>query len=746
MDAVELHSEGESSEELEKKEEHVEKKKRAQQLSDEDEHSAKEEKKKHRHQEKKKKKKDNRAKKEKKKRRKDNADTAALPAAAACDPLAMPPASARLPQHPRVEAPQVQTPSIAGAAAISPPPMPPFKPGPDYAPIDPVGGPWPLQEGSPPPPAVAPSGPLDQDAERNLLPRQYNAMLCKYFEAQFRNATFAYAPASGIARRCLKASVHCVRCGKTTEATIASDGRTMLTCKCDAPVLAGEKLAQLFSAPPITASITGEEAGRTALMEAIIRGPDELLLEETIRGRLVCNPVSHKWHAWVQGGWYEGMTDAEIGACLHRRVNECFDYWIEHIPGCNHEEHLAIAPMLGTLKARQLALTERRLLLAAKSWFRKYVQWNNDCRLVAAANGFVVQLDNQLQCRLEQPTDYISLHCSVAWLGVEAQPAEYLDALKVILEDDQDTISLWQKLCGLILSGDRSEEVLLWLFGPGGNGKEMLLSFLQKLMGSYATELDPASVQEKKAHSSELLWTSGRRAIFLPEPDDGTFDWASLKRISGHKVSARAAHSGQEQSTGGTAAVVVWGQPRPRIPALHLGSVGRRLWPIELNVLFRRKDEFEAAEKQYPGRKLIEKIPDLFQKVWDSERHAYFAWVAQGYVRYTQERLQASARIRNVHHNIINDGPLLSAKEKNVAAFLAERTHDSGTTRATDLYNAYQGWAGAPHKDRASDASLAKVFKALLPNWRNKMGIIYGVRLLNPVEMQRKLACQEDNL
>jgi putative DNA primase/helicase len=109
--------------------------------------------------------------------------------------------------------------------------------------------------------------------------------------------------------------------------------------------------------------------------------------------------------------------------------------------------------------------------------------WDRDADLLGTPNGVV---DTRSGLILPpRPDLYISRHASVvpAPLGT---PTPVWDAfLDQATQGDKEFQAFIHRAGGYMLTGDVTEEVLFFFFGPGGNGKGTLLTVLTGIMGDY---------------------------------------------------------------------------------------------------------------------------------------------------------------------------------------------------------------------------------------------------------------------
>jgi putative DNA primase/helicase len=127
-----------------------------------------------------------------------------------------------------------------------------------------------------------------------------------------------------------------------------------------------------------------------------------------------------------------------------------------------------------------------------------------------------------------------------------------------------------QKLAGSCLTGDASNDVLLFLYGPGGAGKGTFTSAILGVLGEYGTtvELDTFT-NDRNSHGPrpDLAALRGMRMVVIEEVDDrDTRVVGMLKKVSGGTSIATRSHH-QETFTF-IAQFKAWllGNKRPRFP------------------------------------------------------------------------------------------------------------------------------------------------------------------------------------
>ncbi|MDI3565401.1 phage/plasmid primase, P4 family [Bradyrhizobium sp. Arg816] len=109
--------------------------------------------------------------------------------------------------------------------------------------------------------------------------------------------------------------------------------------------------------------------------------------------------------------------------------------------------------------------------------------------------------------------------------------------------DDGELIRFLQQWCGYCLTGVTREHALVFVYGPGGNGKSVFLNILTTILKDYsvtsAMETFTASTNDR--HSTEVAMLAGARLVTASETEEGRA-WAEarIKSVTGgEKITAR---------------------------------------------------------------------------------------------------------------------------------------------------------------------------------------------------------------
>ena len=108
---------------------------------------------------------------------------------------------------------------------------------------------------------------------------------------------------------------------------------------------------------------------------------------------------------------------------------------------------------------------------------------------------------------------------------------------------DKDLIRFLQQFTGYCLTGVTREHKLVFVYGPGGNGKGVFLNTMTRMFGDYArtAPMDTFTASKHDRHPTELAMLRGARLVTASETEAGK-PWAEarIKQLTGgDPVSAR---------------------------------------------------------------------------------------------------------------------------------------------------------------------------------------------------------------
>lgn len=279
--------------------------------------------------------------------------------------------------------------------------------------------------------------------------------------------------------------------------------------------------------------------------------------------------------------------------------------------------------------------------------------------------------------RNHEKEDYATVIAPVTYNKV-AVPDLWKVFLERIFDGNQPLISYLQKIAGMSLTGDRTEEIVPFLYGAGQNGKSTFIFVLNNLLGDYAYTINAETLMMQKNGSAggstndELANLNGKRAVFAREIQKGSrLNESEIKSMTGGEdmnVARKYEHNIEFAPI-----FKLWmsGNYRPRIYDTTQGTWRRiKLIPFEVTI--------PDAEKN-PYLKYDLTSPDSLSGVLNWLIDGCLKWQAEGLVE-PPEVIDATNDYRK--------------KEDDLLEFLEECCQYSPTkiVGKTKLYEAYGVW------------------------------------------------------
>ena len=158
--------------------------------------------------------------------------------------------------------------------------------------------------------------------------------------------------------------------------------------------------------------------------------------------------------------------------------------------------------------------------------------WNSDPMLLGTPGGAVDLQTGEL--RTSRREDCITKMTGVAPLD-EPCP-RWIQFLNEATGKDAGLIKFLQQWCGYGLTGLTREHALVFVYGPGGNGKSVFLNVVQTIMKDYAVTaaMDTFTASNTDKHSTDLAMLHGARLVTASETEEGRA-WAEarIKQMTG---------------------------------------------------------------------------------------------------------------------------------------------------------------------------------------------------------------------
>lgn len=241
------------------------------------------------------------------------------------------------------------------------------------------------------------------------------------------------------------------------------------------------------------------------------------------------------------------------------------------------------------------ARTDRRMVVEADHWDR-------DPFLLGTPEGTVDLRTGEL--RDADPNDFITKVTAVT-PSASADAPQWKNFIHEATGGDDKLASFMQRLTGYAMTGDTSEHLLAFIYGPGGNGKGVFLNTVSRILSDYATEaaMDMFTASKFRGHPTDRAMLRGARLVTSTETTEGReWDETLVKQMTGgDRITARFMRQDNFTFTP-QFQLLISGNHQPKLRNVD-DAMRRRLVMIPFNNRPPRKDTKlpEKLRAEWPG-------------------------------------------------------------------------------------------------------------------------------------------------
>lgn len=293
-------------------------------------------------------------------------------------------------------------------------------------------------------------------------------------------------------------------------------------------------------------------------------------------------------------------------------------------------------------------------------------------------------------------------------MPVEYDPdakAPLFDSVLNRIQPDPEMREFLQRWFGLNMTALTGDQVMMFLYGVGANGKSLLMDLIAHMMGDYACTA-----------KIESLTGSNRRGGGDATPDLIPLMGARMTRASEPEQGEKLKEGLIKELTGGEPMLV---------RALHSDFIEVR--PLfKLSISGNYKPEIRGTDDGIWRRVLLtpfdvqipkdERDPDLGKKLW-AERSGILNWMIEGLIMYLENGLQVPQKVVDATQEFREDSDP-------VHTFLAECCEVTGdvvdSIRASELKDAFQFWLRERGETAWTDTTCSRRISAKADKWRDE--------------------------
>jgi putative DNA primase/helicase len=233
-----------------------------------------------------------------------------------------------------------------------------------------------------------------------------------------------------------------------------------------------------------------------------------------------------RWLRW-RGNWWELDGDGAVERAAIKTARKHF-HAAETINDKKTRAIVAAFAIRSESKVKRDAMlaTARNLPPIADNG----VGWDADPWLLACENGVLDLRTGELNPGRQE--DRISLHVPIRFHETATAP-RWCAFLEEVFEgeDQADLLDLIYKAIGYTLTGSTEEQASFWCYGPGANGKSVLLDTLRYILGPFAHDAGFGFFERRRGnvHPEEMAELAVRRLVTASEADQSR--WLNEGRI-----------------------------------------------------------------------------------------------------------------------------------------------------------------------------------------------------------------------
>jgi putative DNA primase/helicase len=316
--------------------------------------------------------------------------------------------------------------------------------------------------------------------------------------------------------------------------------------------------------------------------------------------------------------------------------------------------------------------------------------WNTDPFLLATPSGTVDLRTGEL--RKADPADRINQTTAVGPVPYGAKCQRWLTFLSEATGNDNELISFLQRWCGYCLTGDVREHALVFCFGPGGNGKSVLLNTISGILGSYAkaAAMETFISSPFASHPTDLAMLHGARLVTATETEEGRF-WAEtrIKQITGgDAIAARFMRCN-------------FFQYKPQFKLMIIGNHE----PMLRNVDDAARRRFNVVPFIRTPAVVDRGLPDKLRDEWPQ----ILRWMIEGCLNWQTEQLSPPGTVRAATASYFDNQDLFSQWLEESCD--VETDNEFKTATSAELFASWSKYAKAAGDPAGSRKSFSRLLE-----------------------------------
>lgn len=401
-------------------------------------------------------------------------------------------------------------------------------------------------------------------------------------------------------------------------------------------------------------------------------------------------PPWNRWLRWDGKRWHEDST-----GFVYERIRHLVR---EEVSGGRAERSTANASFVSGVE--RLLRTDQRIVVLPNQLDADPWALNTQGGLVDLRTGV---------CKPHDPRDLCTRITSA-----DAEPAQgaslWQEFLVGITQGDATLAAYLQRVAGYCATGVTPEDVLVYPFGIGANGKGSFAESVAHALGDYAKIFPAEVLMESKGerHPTDLAQFLGVRFALTSEPSsNATWNDSRIKSLTGDTVISARFMRGDFFTFPRTHKTMVVGNHMPRLSEVTY-AIRRRVQVVP----------FRAVFETTPG-------PGMRERLKAEAGGAILAWIIEGARLWNQFGTAPPESVRELTAEYLVEQDL-------IGQWVDERCVRDSTSseRSSDLHRDYAAWCeGQGTRPKSNMALSAHLVSAGFRKGSTMVGrVFYGLR------------------
>jgi P4 family phage/plasmid primase-like protien len=334
-----------------------------------------------------------------------------------------------------------------------------------------------------------------------------------------------------------------------------------------------------------------------------------------------------------------------------------------------------------------------------------YDKLDSNLMLMGVQNG-VLDLEHR-KFREGRPDDYISKKCNVDYIETDMSDPEFRDKINTVEKFFQqilpeEDVRKWLLMRFAQCLTGKDDELFPILTGTGGNGKTILLEFLQSFFGDYACTVSTTIFTQRSAASSaaspEIARIRGVRLISAEETEEGcSLNVAKMKELTGgNKITTRRLFEDIEEFK----PQAHWCLVCNNVPKITSDDGGT--WRRVLIVKFLSKFVEDPSDPDYNGIPYVFPRDDHIGENLYECREAFLSYLFNHYypesLRTGAMKIPASIRMNTNIFRQDNDHLYQYVKDR-----IVKTSNMTDIIKISEVYNDFRFW----HKETGCSSTMS---------------------------------------